>query len=130
MKRSPALIQLSREHHVALVWAKRAQIPQPDPDAFRAQLLDVFDCEINPHFLREETTLLPALEAQGQHQLVAQTHAEHRALREAIERIRAGDATALAPFGQALAEHVRFEERTLFETAEQLLYHRLQTESR
>jgi hypothetical protein len=120
MKRSPALSALSREHHTALVWAKRAQAVS-DPQnlgALMAKLVTIFENELEPHFRVEETRLLAALLQCGERELVERTQAEHRALRAAIARIRAGDAEALAPFGAALAAHVRFEERELFPAAE------------
>lgn len=122
MKRSLALSALSREHHTALVWAKRAQhVSDHDLNAFMAKLVAIFEHELEPHFQIEENGLLVALEQQGEHALVERTLAEHRVLRAGIERIEAGDSDALALFGVALAAHVRFEERVLFPAAEERL---------
>jgi hypothetical protein len=120
MKRSSALSALSREHHTALVWAKRAQAASDTQDlgALMAKLVTIFEAELEPHFRIEETRLLAALAQCGENGLVERTLAEHRALRAAIDRIRAGDSGAVAPFGAALAAHVRFEERELFPAAE------------
>lgn len=123
MKRSPALIALSREHHTALVLAKRAQRGTPaDPQALMTQLVAVFDRDMEPHFLTEENDLLPALRDCGQHDLVDRTLAEHRSLRNEVDRLRAGDTEAIAAFGKLLEAHVRFEERELFAVAEKLLF--------
>lgn len=122
MKRSLALSALSREHHTALVWAKRAQgVSDPDSNVFMAKLVTIFEHELEPHFRLEETGLLAALDQQGEYALVERTLAEHRALRAGIGRIKAGDPDALIPFGVALAAHVRFEERELFPVAEERL---------
>ncbi len=122
MKRSPALTTLSREHHAALVWAKRAKASSGhETSVLMAQLATFFDHELEPHFQAEENGLLAALEQQGEHALVERTLAEHRALRVGIERIKAGDSDAVSPFGVALAAHVRFEERELFPAAEERL---------
>lgn len=122
MKRSPALAALSREHHTALVWAKRAQRADANaPHALTAQLVAVFEREMAPHFQTEENDLLPAMRAHGLHELVDRTLAEHRALRAEIDRIRAGATDAVAVFGRQLEAHVRFEERTLFAAAERML---------
>jgi len=123
MKRSPALVALSREHHTALVWAKRAQRgASSDPQTLAAQLVAVFDGEMEPHFQTEENDLLPALRARGQQDLVDRTLADHRSLRNEVDRLRAGDAEAVAAFGKLLESHVRFEERELFAVAEKLLF--------
>lgn len=123
MKRCAALIELSREHHTALMWAKRAKRGGGnDPQALMAQLVTAFDRELEPHFASEEKDLLFALQNLGQQALVIRTLAEHRALRNEIERIRAGCVDAIKSFGQALDEHVRFEERELFAMAETVLF--------
>lgn len=123
MKRNPALVALSREHHTALVWAKRAQRGTPaDPQTLMAQLVAVFDRDMEPHFLSEENGILPALSDRGQHDLVNRTLDEHRSLRNDVDRLRAGDTDAVAAFGKLLEAHVRFEERELFPVAETLLF--------
>lgn len=123
MKRSSALVALSREHHTALVWAKRVQREGGlASEALMKQLVGVFDRELEPHFVVEETDLLPYLQQHDQHELVERTLAEHRALRDEIERIRGGCGEAVATFGKALESHVRFEERELFVAAEALAF--------
>ncbi|GBG01230.1 hypothetical protein AZSI13_05570 [Azospira sp. I13] len=78
----------------------------------------LFATELEPHFQREEAELLPALLTVGESVLVSRTLAEHEVLRNLARRIEAGDRAALAPFAEALADHVRFEERELFERAQ------------
>jgi hypothetical protein len=123
MKRRPALRQLSREHHGALVLALR--ITKAGDATAVARLMatvpDVFARELEPHFRDEETNLLPGLAAAGAHALVRRTLAEHQLLRGLADRIAAGDVTCLAEFAHALRAHVRFEEHELFETAEAVL---------
>ena len=72
MKRRPALRQLSREHHGALVLALR--ITRASDATTVAHLMstvpDVFARELAPHFRDEETHLLPGLAAAGAHALV------------------------------------------------------------
>lgn len=125
MKRSSSLVTLSREHHGALVLAKRAQgfgLSRSDAaDEFMARLLRTFADELEPHFKAEENTLLPAMQLAGASPLVERTLAEHVELRGLIERIRQGDLASLRRFGIALAAHVRFEERELFPAAENIL---------
>lgn len=117
MKRHPALQRLSREHHAALVLAKRAQRLGSDP----AEIAQAFAVELEPHFLAEESGLLLAMEAAGQAALTERTVADHQKLRELAHRIAAGDAPSLPRFGHLLEAHIRFEERELFPCAESIL---------
>ncbi len=129
MKRSKPLMQLSREHHAALVLAKRAQRlakgrPE-DAQTFMSQLAAVFASELEPHFQVEETALLPALQDADEigivRDMIKRTLADHAALRELSRRIADDDFASLAPFGDVLDAHVRFEERELFNLAESVL---------
>lgn len=124
MKRAPALVPLSREHHEVLVLARRAcepSRPGAEPQALRLHLLQRWDEQVDAHFEREETHLLPALRAAGAAAPVLEALRQHRVLREAIARLRAGDLDALPAWGEAMREHVRWEERALFPLAERLL---------
>lgn len=121
MKRSPQLRSLSSEHHGALVLALKARkaAASGDVSAFWPALRERFAAELEPHFQAEEQTLLPALEGVGESALVARTLAEHREMRECLAG--PADAANLTRFAELLERHVRFEERELFEVAEQRL---------
>lgn len=123
MKRSAVLLKWSKEHHTALLLARR--IATASDDAAKAALLapvtTIFDRQLEPHFRAEEAVLLPRLEAAGQINLVRRTWQEHLLLRELAARIASGDRAALMPFGSMLKDHVRFEERELFAAAEVVL---------
>lgn len=127
MKRHAALQQLSREHHQALKMARQARfacdagMPEAITQA-SAEICERFQNELDPHFKSEETDLLPALSAAGATELVQRTLAEHAELRDLNRRLADPDAETLARFAALLNDHVRFEERELFETAQQLLY--------
>ena len=131
MKRSPALLDLSREHHTALSLSLRiARMADAEgyseggSEASAALLIRVsavFDAELEPHFEEEERSLLPALVAAGELDLVTRTLAEHGAMRNLMTHIRSGDVASLKLFGQQLAAHVRFEERELFARAQDVL---------
>ena len=123
MKRQPALQKLSREHHSALVLSLRiARLGDgAAPDDLLASVSQLFQAELEPHFQEEEADLLPRLTAAGQGELVARTLEEHRQLRELAAAMALGDRGSLKPFGKALGEHVRFEERELFVAAEACL---------
>ncbi|UJB31637.1 MULTISPECIES: hemerythrin domain-containing protein [Chromobacterium] len=120
MKRHPALLELSREHHHALKMARQARLAVESGDPERqtqlAAALRAWSAEaLEPHFAEEEATLLPRL-AQTEHAaLAARALDEHRRLRALIAELAAPQATTLARFAELLQDHVRFEERELFE---------------
>ena len=118
MKRCSALRTMSNEHHHGLVLAKRAKKAAGTESAEKAwqQIQVHFAAEVEPHFQAEEMRLLPALERVGETELVRRTHADHAELRYMI---REGGVQAMAGFAELFIQHIRFEERELFETAQQ-----------
>ncbi|MDE2118108.1 MAG: hemerythrin domain-containing protein [Betaproteobacteria bacterium] len=118
MKRCSALRTLSNEHHHGLVLATRAKKAAGTEAAGKAwqQIQVRFAAEMEPHFQAEEMGLLPALERVGETELVRRTHADHAELRRMI---REGGVQAMTGFAELLIQHIRFEERELFETAQQ-----------
>ena len=127
MKRHTALLQLSREHHTALKLARQARfafdagLEEAVTQAARV-VREAFAEELEPHFRAEEEDLLPALAAAGAADLVRRTLDEHAELRDLNRRLAEPDVDTLGRFAALLNEHVRFEERELFEAAQQLLY--------
>jgi hypothetical protein len=125
VKRHVALVRLSREHHAALVLAKRAQRLAGEAGiaatTFAAGIEARFAAELEPHFRVEETRLLPAMISGGAIELVERTSAEHAELRDLARRLGAGDIALVARFAELLAAHVRFEEGELFPAAETML---------
>ena len=127
MKRHPALVSLSRDHHHALVIAQRLRDATTETAADTARaFLAHWDTEQKQHFRLEEEILLPALAARGDpyHPLVARTLCDHLAIRQrARELANDPDVTpaALHRLGAQLAAHVRMEERELFALLENTL---------
>lgn len=127
MKRHTALQQLSREHHTALKLARQARLACETghaaaiAEAARA-INACFPDELEPHFRIEEKDLLPALQALGEEEAVRRTLAEHAELRALDRQLRQPDSASLMRFATLLADHVRFEERELFELAQRRLY--------
>lgn len=114
MRRDPQLIQLSREHHAALRLAKLLQIDAQSLPA--AEVLAAVAHEskgLLSHFEREERELLPQLLGYGETQLAARLQDEHSQIRALLQ---ADDVASLKRLGVLLGQHVRFEERELFET--------------
>ena len=133
MKRHPALVPLSREHHQVLLLAQglrddgpptlRAALPAT-VEARAARALEEWEARIAPHFAYEERTLLPALEGHDAalDAEVARVREEHDRIRGLVVALRAEPtADALHALGEALVAHVRAEERGLFEVAQAAL---------
>jgi hemerythrin-like domain-containing protein len=118
MKRHPALVPLSHEHHHNLSFAQRLRRACTDADGTeREALLENFRqhyaTPLEQHFQLEEAWLRPHLdEATG-----ARLLAEHQELR-ALAVDPSANPSRLA---EALISHVRFEERELFPWLEQHL---------
>lgn len=126
MKRHPALLPLSREHHGALVLAlacTRAASSGSDEKIHAAceRAARQFDTDLEPHFRQEEKALLPLLRDAGQDKLVRRTLDDHARLRTMAKLLCNRDAACLGEFGKSLSDHVRFEEQELFQTAEQVV---------
>ena len=131
MKRHPALIPLSHDHHDALVVAQAlilGQSPAPRsnwPTDRRTQVNRVvtfFTHTLRSHFEVEEAHLFPTVLAHlpGEADLVAQLLDEHDAIRNQVRELERDPTTALTvrlpALGRLLEAHVRREERVLFET--------------
>ena len=122
MQRHPALRSLSSDHHSGLVLARKARQAANGDAHDQAHIWSTvvarFDVELEPHFRIEEDVLLPEMQLAGETALVERTLIEHVALR----RLVADDQTEnLARFADLLTAHIRFEEKELFERAQQRL---------
>ncbi len=124
MKRITELQPLSKEHHRALVVANRCKTVAglgflEDCDDYWSQTRRLFKYELEPHFLQEEKYLVPVLERIGEQRLLAQLEYEHKMIRALIDNTQEQSQQLLQSFGELLANHVRFEERELFEVLQQ-----------
>ena len=121
MKRHPQLRGLSDDHHSALVVALRCKRASEATvavvwQAVRASIPSQFE----PHFLLEEEHLLPALAILGEHDMVRRIREDHARLRE-LGSQTAPALEAVREFGRILEDHVRFEEREVFEQTQDRL---------
>lgn len=127
MKRIAALKPLSMEHHQGLALAREARAAaKTDPDGpeqrklwskLEAHATNVLEL----HFEIEETTLASALSALNDPHitvLLERMHQEHAALRALLSPEGPRTAEQLMHAGELLAQHIRFEERELFELAQ------------
>lgn len=126
MKRHPQLQQLSREHHDALKLARAARLAAESGlpsqiGTLAERVVSRFATELDPHFCIEEQGILVILAQAGQHELVLRTQHEHAQLRRLAAALANPDVATLLAFAELLAAHVRFEERVLFEVAQQAM---------
>lgn len=122
MKRAPELRDLSEDHHHGLVLARKAKLAaagegKSSAEDMWVEVEQAFKQELEPHFEVEESLIGPALEAVGESPLARRLVDEHRALRACLtSRHRTAD--DLRRFGELLERHIRFEERELFQVAQ------------
>jgi hemerythrin-like domain-containing protein len=132
MKRHPALVRLSHDHHHELVQARRLRHgadagPDERLDAARAYI-ELFLGETVRHFRDEEEVLFPAyVRLAGETPLLRRILEEHMQLHGLVRALRAEAAGGAVPpssvrrLGELLHEHVRAEERELFPAIEAAL---------
>jgi hemerythrin-like domain-containing protein len=127
VKRSESLASPSRDHHQALVIARRLRRAGPNTaeDARRA-FLSYWASHGRRHFRLEEEVLFPAYAAYGDahHPLLVRALGDHVAIRHAAAVTASEPPPALAALnelGGRLDAHVRLEERELFPLIEQAL---------
>lgn len=136
VKRHPALIPLSLDHHDALVLAQglilgRSKAPRSDwPTSRPAQIkrvADFFTETLQPHFKAEETWVFPgaARFLQDGPALVRDLISEHEQIRALIHGLEQNPTinleTRLPTLGRLLETHIRTEERVLFESMQREL---------
>jgi hemerythrin-like domain-containing protein len=128
MLRDKNLIPLSHQHQRALalcVRIDRAQpIPEKDTQSWQAEIEQHFEHEIEVHFAAEEAEVFPAARRFSElTSLVEELLADHVWLRERFSQAQARRISAenLPVFANALAAHIRKEERQLFERLQELM---------
>lgn len=129
MKRHAGLQTLSRDHHFALVYAKRLQHYQDAEEAWltrnravvQERLQDFWKGALAAHFAAEEEHLpwdrIPPI---WREQLL-QEHAWIKRLWHAAGSAAAPSKEMLAELGKALHDHARWEDRELFPAIEAAL---------
>jgi hypothetical protein len=117
IKRHPALLSFSREHHfgLLLVWKiKQGLAFGITADRIARYIIYFFDVDLKAHFTDEEAFLfsrLPVTDA-----LRMQAEAEHKEIYSLVTDIAANtnDEAIIRDFSAKLEKHIRFEERVLF----------------
>jgi hemerythrin-like domain-containing protein len=128
MLRDKNLIPLSRQHQHALALCVRLdramQTGEVDVEAWQAEIAQQFEQEIGIHFAAEEKELFPAAARfPGLQSLVEELLGEHDLLRDYFSRarVRSLDRQSLGRFAEKLPQHIRKEERQLFEGMQKVM---------
>jgi iron-sulfur cluster repair protein YtfE (RIC family) len=128
MLRDKNLIPLSHQHQHALALCVRIQraspIAEADLDAWQKEIAQLFASEIDVHFAAEEQILFPAACGFSElNPLVQELVSDHAALRQLFAQISADKISSqnVAMLAQRLSDHVRKEERQLFEALQKLM---------
>lgn len=132
MKRHPALHDLARDHHHALVHSlniKRAETAEQLREAAVA-LVKLWNDDLIFHFREEEEVLLPVISRHGSptdNADIRRMLDDHAYLRDGLRRLEkaivSGQdlADLVRDLGQRLESHARLEDRTIFGWIESLL---------
>lgn len=128
MLRDQALIPLSRGHQHTLALCvqivRALDSGAPDTAYWWGEVVRQFRAEIELHFRTEEEVLFPvAAELPGLAPLVEELRADHQLLRSYVQRAvrREMSANDLRVFANSLSEHIRKEERRLFQQMQALM---------
>jgi hemerythrin-like domain-containing protein len=128
MLRDKNLIPLSHQHQRALalcVRIDRAQpIPESDLGVWQIEIEQEFEQEIKFHFAAEEEVIFPAAHRFPELvPLVEELISEHDLLREYFLQASTRNMTTgvLPVFARHFSDHIRKEERRLFERMQQLM---------
>ena len=133
MKRDSRITKLSWDHHHGLVMALRIQRELPGSGdeaaaALYSDLLAFWTAGLLPHFRVEQECLLARLvrHVGAENHAVRRTGDDHLAMEALVADMRdapniGARRQVLAKFGEALREHIRWEEAVLFDVAQERL---------
>ncbi len=132
MKRHESLIPLSRQHHDALILAQLIKKDAPeykglptDLNGKRIYTLEMFRDHLVPHFEAEELILIPFILGADKEidELSQKIIDQHKMVADYVEKIRTENNVKdnMDKLGNLLSEHVRLEERKLFQKIQKKL---------
>ena len=116
IKRSPALISFSKDHHFALllIWKIKEGLKRNiETERIGRYVRNFFETDLQQHFKLEEELMFQKLPADNKMRIRAEN--EHKYLYRLIEQLQKQiDKDSLLNFAGTLEKHIRFEERELF----------------
>lgn len=125
MLRDPNLVPLSHQHQHALALTVRITRALHDESVdlgpWQEEIVQHWNAEIGRHFTAEEEILFPAAVEAGMGPLVGELLAQHSLLTARVLQARRKEMSRddLSRFAAELSEHIRIEERQLFETCQE-----------
>lgn len=120
IKRHSALQEVSRDHHhgLLLCWKIRTGLLKNiQPERIKTYVDWFYATYLVPHFIMEETYIFPILGKD--HPWIKKALAEHRRLNRLFSTSTA-DIKTLGQIEETLEQHIRFEERQLFNHVQQV----------
>ncbi len=125
LKRHPALVPLSKDHHFGLLlcWKIRTGMRRGiAPERMTRYACYFFDHFLFTHFYEEEKLVFSLLKKEDEKRKEAERqHRRLKRLRQKLEALPARQAITLGLIEEELEAHIRFEERDLFPYLQQLL---------
>ncbi|MDP4150710.1 MAG: hemerythrin domain-containing protein [Bacteroidota bacterium] len=124
IKRDAAIASFSRDHHAGLllIWKiRRGLRHSTDPERIGNYVLYFYKADLEKHFRDEESWLFGKLPPDDE--LRKRAEADHQAVYALIAdlSINRKDATLLQKLADRLEQHIRFEERQLFNHLQDVL---------
>lgn len=128
MLRDKSFVPLSRQHQHALALCVRIERAMPIDDTkladWQMEIAQQFDAEIKVHFAAEEQIVFPAARTFGElNPLIEDLLADHQWLRACFAKAEARQTSQeeMLAFARRLSQHIRKEERQLFERLQELV---------
>lgn len=132
MKRHKALISLSHDHHHGLMLAQLIKSGSPEykglPTTVAGKVqhaVNFFEEHLIPHFKKEEEILFPRSKSRSSEidNLISELTMQHKAIHALIGKLqKSGEPeTELNELGVLLENHIRHEERELFQDIQNTL---------
>jgi iron-sulfur cluster repair protein YtfE (RIC family) len=126
LKRHPALVPLSHDHHQGLMVAqrlKRGDTAYRSATSIRESMHLLWTEELEQHFRQEEEVLFIVPDYPEEvRMMIDRALEDHRRMRELIERCTDEEAGEKGrEMGLLLEAHIRFEERELFPMIQEVL---------
>lgn len=124
IKREPGLLRFSQEHHygLLLVWKIRAGLrKQVAPERIADFCMFFFEHDLQKHFKSEEQHLFSKLSPENP--MRQRALADHQRIGGLIDELRGGNLKVdlLTELADTIEQHIRYEERTLFNELQLML---------
>lgn len=116
IKRSPHLVQLSKEHHSGLLfcWKIRQGLKKnADTERIRKYVQYFWEQDLVAHF-REEEEILFVLKDDEKTERALREHVQIKSIIDSLKETGSADANRLTALADAVDNHIRYEERELF----------------